>query len=248
MRQRLLAVGALVLSLSLMAGCGGAPQANVVDGPGAPASGGGQQAADAAANGTAGADGGAQDGEKAAAAAAQVAGDRYQVVSGESTASYSVQEKFLDKNLDVVAVGTTSNITGELTLDNGLFQSSTVVVDLQSLKSDQPRRDQKLKTMALETDKYPTAEFRVSGIAGSAPPLADGQEVAFKLEGIMNLHGVEKPWAWDAKGVVEGDTLKLTATTTFNMAEFGIEPPNVLNLISVDDQVQLDVSIVARKQ
>lgn|GEM_PF-1952733 len=243
MRRRLLFTGALVLSLSLLAGCGGAPKANVVDGPGAPALGGGHQAA----NAVAGADGAAQ-GQDAALASAEVVGDRYQVVPGESTASYSVQEKFLDRNLDVVAVGTTSNITGELILDKGLFQSSTVVVDLQSLKSDQPRRDQKLRTTALETDKYPTAEFRVTGIAGAAPALADGQEVAFKLEGIMNLHGVEKPWTWDAKGVVEGDTLKLTATTKFNMAEFNIDPPNVLNLISVDDQVQLDVSLVARKQ
>lgn len=247
MRWRLAAAGALMLSLTLLAGCGGAPKANVMEGPGAPASGGGQ-AANAAASGSAGTDGSAHDGEHAETAAAEVAGDRFQVVAGESTASYRVQEKFLDRNLDAVAVGTTSNITGELILNGGLFQPSTVVVDLQSLKSDQPRRDQKLRTVALETDKYPTASFRVTGIAGAAPALADGQEVAFKLEGIMNLHGVQKPWTWDAKGVLEGDTLKLTATTSFNMAEFDIDPPNVLNLISVSDQVQLDVSIVARKQ
>lgn len=241
MRRGLVTTGLLVLSLSLVAGCGVGQKgtgAQVAEGQSAPGG-----------NSQAGHDGHAAEGAEAEAlAAAAVQGDRYQILSGESTASYSVGEKFLDRDLDVVAVGTTSNITGELILDEGRFQSSTVTVDLQSLKSDQSRRDEKLKTTALETDKYPTAVFTISGVTGDAPALADGQEVALKLEGIMNLHGTEKPWTWDAKGKLEGDKLELTATTTFDMAEFGIEPPNVLNLISVSDQVRLDVKLVAQQQ
>lgn len=231
-RRRWLTGMALALSLLLLAGCGGR-QSNLL-----PEDANVEQAAETQGVGDA----------PAEPAAAAVEGDRYQVVAGESSASYRVGERFLDRNLDAVAVGTTTNLFGELILRDGRLQPSKVTVDLQSLTSDQQRRDQKLKTSALETDKYPTAEFTVTGISGDAPALVEGQEVAVKLEGNMKLHGVEKPWTWDAKIKVEGDTLHLNATTTLNMRDFDIEPPNVLNLISVREQVELEVNIVARKQ
>lgn len=234
MKRRWLTVGVLALSLALAAGCGAGRNQGTA--------GGGAQAVQEQGASAVGAGGGG-----AAPAAAEVKGDRYKVVPEESTASYSVQEKFLERNLDAVAVGRTSAISGELVLNGGLLQASTVTVDLKTLKSDQSRRDQRLKTTGLETDKYPTAEFTITEVAGEAAALAAGQEVSFKLTGQMKLHGVAKPWTWDAKAKMEGEILRLTATTTFNMNEFGIEPPNVLNLISVNDQVQLDVSITAKK-
>lgn len=174
-------------------------------------------------------------------------GDRYAIVAQESVASYSVREKFLKENLDATAVGKTSSIQGELVLDGGAIQPSTVRVDLTTLKSDKSMRDNKLKSIGLETEKYPTAEFTITGAEGQAPVLTEGKEVAFKLAGSMKLHGTEKPLVFDAKALLQGDTVKVSATTQFKMELFNIQPPNILNLISVDDNVKLDIQVVGKK-
>lgn len=178
---------------------------------------------------------------------AGAAGDTYVISEKDSTASYSVHEQLLQQNLPNVAVGKTSAIKGQLVLENGVLKASTVTVDVTTLKSDRAQRDNVLKTRALETATYPTATFALAGMEGVSA-LTAGQEAAFKLKGNLTLHGVEKAVVWDAKAVLVGSTLRLTGTITFPMADFQIEPPNVLNVISVEDKVQLDVDLVATKQ
>jgi polyisoprenoid-binding protein YceI len=168
----------------------------------------------------------------------------FRIVASESQASYSVKEKFFSQDLNVTAVGKTSDLAGELVLTNGVLKPSKVTVDLRTLKSDKERRDAVLRSRGLESDKYPYAEFQITGMEGAS--LIEGQEVTFKLTGNLKLHGTEKPVTWQAKALLQGGTLKLHATITFNMTEFGIDPPNVLNFVSVDENVTLDVQITAR--
>jgi len=175
------------------------------------------------------------------------AGAAYAIVAQESTASYSVREKFANQELPVTAVGKTSGFKGELVIANGLFAPSTVTVDLSQLKSDQSRRDNALKTKGLETDKYPTAELKITGTQGGAPALAEGKEVGFKLAGTLKVHGVEKNVVWDAKATLQGDTVKLAAQLKFNMKDYDISPPSVLGTLTVDENVQLDVQVTAKK-
>jgi polyisoprenoid-binding protein YceI len=220
MNIKLFAVG--LLAAALIAGCGGAKQETTGSQP-APAS------------------------QTTPAPAATGATGTY-TVTGESTAQYTVTEKFANQQLPSPAIGKTSAITGELVLENGTFLPSTVTVDVKSLASDKSKRDQELQTRGLESAKYPTAEFRITGVDGTAPVFAEGQETAFKLKGALKLHGVEKAMVWDAKAKLQGDTLTLTATIKFVMGDFQIVPPDVLGLLTVDPNVQLDVNLAAKKQ
>ncbi len=171
----------------------------------------------------------------------------YAIVAGESSTSFEVKEVFLVDALNVTAIGKTSAITGNLVVENGTFKPSTVVVDVTTLKTDQGMRDRQLKSRAIETDKYKTAEFTVEGVEGGAIDLSNGQEATFKLKGVARIHGVEKPLVWDAKAKLEGDTLKLDASVEFDMALFEIEPPNVAGRIRVDEMVKLNVAFVAKR-
>ncbi|HWI66728.1 MAG TPA: YceI family protein [Symbiobacteriaceae bacterium] len=171
---------------------------------------------------------------------------KYTIVQAESNAQYSVKEVFITQSLNNTAVGKTNVITGDLVFDKGVIQASKIVVDVKSLKSDKAQRDDKIKTMGLETDKYGTAEFAITGVEGTAPAIG-ATEAAFKLKGNLKVHGVEKPVVWDAKAKLEGDKVKLDATITFKMADFNIAPPNILNMIKVEEDVKLDVSLVGKK-
>ncbi|HWI52839.1 MAG TPA: YceI family protein [Symbiobacteriaceae bacterium] len=186
-----------------------------------------------------------QQSEPAAQSGAAAAG-KYTIVQGESSAQYTVKETFLIEALSGTAVGKTSAITGDLVFAKGAIEPSTIVVDVTKLKSDKDQRDGKLRSMGLQTDKFGTARFAITGVEGTAPAIG-ANEANFKLKGNLTVHGVEKPVVWDAKAVLMGDKVRLNATITFKMADFGIEPPNILNRIKVEDDVKLDVSLVGKQ-
>jgi polyisoprenoid-binding protein YceI len=187
-----------------------------------------------------------QQGSNAPAPAASAAEGKYTIVQAESSAQYSVKEVFLADSLNNTAVGKTNVITGELVLSKGVIQPSKIVVDVTTLKSDKAQRDNKIKTDGLESNKFKTAEFSITGVEGT-PPVIGATEASFKLKGKLLVHGVEKDVVWDAKWKLDGDKVKLDATINFTMADFNITPPNILNMIKVDENVQLDVSLVATR-
>lgn len=179
--------------------------------------------------------------------ASDMADGKYTVVAQESEASYTVKERFAGQELDATAIGKTSAFTGDLVFANGAIKPSKVTVDVSTLKSDKGQRDNALKSRGLESGKYPLAELSITGVQGSAEPVRQGQESAFKLEGKLKVHGVEKDVVWDAKGKLEGDQVIVTAQLKFAMSDFNITPPSVLGMLTVDDKVQLDVRVVAKK-
>jgi len=181
-----------------------------------------------------------------AAQSGSAATGKYTIVQGESNAQYAVKETFLIQSLNSTAIGKTSAITGDLVFDKGAIQPSTIVVDVTKLKSDKEQRDGKLKGIGLQTDTFGTAQFAITGVEGTAPAIG-ANEANFKLKGNLTVHGVEKPVVWDAKAMLMGDKVMLNATITFKMADFGIEPPNILNTIKVEEDVKLDVSLVGKQ-
>lgn len=178
-------------------------------------------------------------------AEAKLASGKYVLVAGESKASYEVKEVFLIDALNNTAIGTSTAVTGDLVVENGLLKPSTVVVDLTKLKSDRAARDNTLKSRALETATYTTAEFTIASMEGG--PLQEGQESAIKLIGRAKIHGVEQQLTWEGTAMLEGDSLKLKATVEFKMSLFNVEAPNIAGRIRVEDTAKLKVDFVAKK-
>lgn len=173
-------------------------------------------------------------------------GTRYTAAASGSTASYAVRETFLGRNLNVTAVGTTAGVKGEIILDGGVIQPSTVQVELGTLKSDEDRRDNQVRK-ALDTTTHPYATFQITGAEGN-PVLKDGQETALKLQGNMTIKGTTKPLTFDTKATLKGDTLTLTADSTFAMTTFGVNPPNMAGFVAVVDEVKLTVNFTGKRQ
>lgn len=183
-------------------------------------------------------------GAPAAAAPSTVNGARYAVESGQSKATYTVSEKFVNRDLPNDAVGTSSVISGELILAGGVLQPSTVSVDLRSLQSDSTRRDGVLRDRYLETGKYPLAVFAISG---SGATLVEGKETPVQLNGKMTIHGVERPLVFTGTATLQGRELKLTAAAQFKLPDFGIAVPNIAGMLKADENVKVAVTLVAKK-
>jgi Tol biopolymer transport system component/polyisoprenoid-binding protein YceI len=180
--------------------------------------------------------------------AAPVAGMRtFQIVPEQTEASYEVREKFFERPLPNLAIGRTHSVAGafEFSLDGKpAGRVVTMTVDLRTIRSDARNRDGAMRQI-LETDKYPIAEFTSTDAQNLPDRYQEGQEVAFKLVGILKIRGVERPATFDVRGTLAGMTVTGSATTVVSMKEYGIDMPSFLGL-TVDDSVTLIVRFTAR--
>ena len=194
----------------------------------------------------------AADGAAAAPALSAAAGGTrtFTIVPEQTEASYEVQEKFLNRELPNMALGKTNAVTGELqvSLDGKPSGKITkIMVDLRTLTSDQRRRDSRIRTQWLESEKYPFAEFTSTDVQGTPDSYTEGQEVNFKLTGDMKIREVTKPVTFDVKGKLEGDTITGSATSKILMKDFGFDPPNVAGMLTVEDGVTVAINFTAKE-
>ena len=174
----------------------------------------------------------------------------FAIVPEQTEASYQVQEKFLNRDLPNMALGKTQAVTGELqvSLDGKPSGKVTKIsVDLRTLTSDQSRRDNRIRTQWLESEKYPFAEFTSTDVQGIPDSYTEGQEVSFKLTGDMKIRDVTKPVTFDVKGKLEGDTITGSASSKILMKDFGFDPPNVAGMLTVEDGVTVMINFTAKE-
>ena len=171
----------------------------------------------------------------------------YAIVPEESKARYRAKEELAQVGANE-AVGETQAIAGQFGFgDDGLpLPCSRFDVDLRTLQSDQAKRDNYLYRNTLEAEKYPLATFVLRAVEGMDAPLQEGQETTLRLIGDLTLRDETKLVAWEAKVTLDGGTLAGTAATMFKMSDFGIEPPSVPVVLSLDETIRLEVDLTAR--
>lgn len=175
--------------------------------------------------------------------AADVAGVAFDVVPGESQLTYTVREKLALLPASSDAVGRTTDVGGEIFLDG---TQSTVSADMSTLASDQDRRDGYVRDNIFNTD--PIVTFVVDNLGGLAPPAAyvPGETFTGTLAGTVTIRGASKPLSFAVEANYDGNTLQVQGSTDFTWADFNITPPNIPNIVQVEDNVHIDVLVVAR--
>jgi polyisoprenoid-binding protein YceI len=172
---------------------------------------------------------------------------RFVVSSGESSAKYVVEETL--SGLPSTAVGTTTDVTGEIYLtSDGLYDGieSKFMVDLSTLKTDESRRDNYVRSNVLQTNRFQFAEFVIDSVDAFPTDYVEGEEASLSLSGTMTIRGVSQPMTFTVLARQAGDTLTATADAQFNMSDFGIDPPQVA-IAKAKDGVTLQVVLIARE-
>ena len=145
------------------------------------------------------------------------------------------------------AVLTTSAISGVvgLTRDGRITSDTALRVDLSTIASDEARRDNFIKQETLDVARYPTAELAVVGTYGLPQPLPASGEWKFTLVTSMTVHGTTHEVNWDVTGQRVGRELRATARTTVHFGDFGLQRPSVAAVLSVQDEIRLEVLLRA---
>ncbi|MBI2940578.1 MAG: YceI family protein [Chloroflexi bacterium] len=171
------------------------------------------------------------------------------VVEG-TEARFRVREQLAGVSLPSDAVGTTRAVEGGALLRPGSIldaERSRITVDLRTLKSDEGRRDNFLQRSVLETSQHPTAVFVAREVKDLPWPLPASGKVSFQIIGDTTIHGVTRPLTWAVEATVQGDEVAGRATTRFKFADFGLPIPRVPMVLSIEDDIRLEIDFQARK-
>jgi len=169
--------------------------------------------------------------------------------STQSSAKYVVTEKLARLPVESDAVGTTSDVTGDIFLTpSGLApgSKSSFKVDLRTLKTDESLRDRFVRDNTLQTSQFPFAEYEITSITGLPANYSENTEVPVTITGNMTIHGVTKPMTFTSKARRAGTDLTGIADVDFKMSDFGIAPPSV-PIAKAHDEIHVQVVIVARQ-
>jgi polyisoprenoid-binding protein YceI len=170
-------------------------------------------------------------------------------IDASSKTTVRVREVLAQIRAPSDAVLTGTGVKGSFTLnaDGSFAAGSKITADLTTLRSDQGQRDQFIKDNTLQTRRFPTAEF-VPDKAGALPlPLPASGEFTFTLSGRMTIHGTTKTVTFDVTAKRDGARLTATAKAnpSWRFADFGMEQPRVASVLSIEDDIRVEISLVA---
>ncbi len=170
------------------------------------------------------------------------------IVPGRSSAAFRVNEQLVGRDLPGDAIGSTAAVSGVIVIaPDGEVDAgqSRVVVDLNGLRSDNGMRDAYVRRTILDVESYPNAVFVPERAEGLPFPLPESGAVTFRLVGTLTIHGTAREVAWDVAARRTGGEVSGTATSTITFSDFELEPPSVAAVISVSDEIRLEIALVA---
>jgi polyisoprenoid-binding protein YceI len=165
------------------------------------------------------------------------------VQSDTSFVGYRVDETLANIGA-TTAVGRTGDVEGTLEYDGTTITSVDIIADLTTLTSDKSMRDGQLKTQAIETNKYPTATFKLtSPITVSEVPV-DGETVTQTVAGELTLHGVTQPVTIEVQGAIQNGLLVVVGSTEIQFADYDIAQPVSMNVLGIADHGTMELQLV----
>ena len=158
-------------------------------------------------------------------------------------ARFIVREKLIANTIENDAIGTTTAISGMVVIDGkGKVDStqSKITVLLDSLKSDQSRRDGYIKGRTLDTRQFPAAILVIKDLQGLPTTLPTSGTMNLTLVGDFTVHGVTRSVNWVTTVTADPTGFSGRATTHLKFEDFNMTQPSVPVLAHVDNDIKLE--------
>lgn len=142
------------------------------------------------------------------------------------------------------AVGRTPAVTGTLVVSGTTVTEATFTADLTALESDDSRRDNRLRTLGLQTDTFPEATFALAEPVALAGEPAVGEPFSVTVTGDLALHGVTQrvSLALDAQLQDDGTAI-VVGTLPIVFADYEIDKPDVAGFVTTEDNGTLELQL-----
>lgn len=174
---------------------------------------------------------------------AQAAPVTYKVDSAHTTVSFKIRHLFSQVQ------GRFDKFEGTITFDPDAPASAKVEgsIETASINTNHAKRDAHLRNPDFfDVEKYPKISFRSTGVSD-----VDASKKTGKLNGVLSMHGVDKPVTLDVAFLGEGKDpwgnrrSGFTATTTLNRKDFGITWNETLESggLLLGEEVQIEIQV-----
>ncbi|MXW30108.1 MAG: YceI family protein [Chloroflexi bacterium] len=166
------------------------------------------------------------------------------VVLGDSQATFSVGEVLANVSIpNYEAVMHTTGLSGEVRLDGG---PSVVTVDLHSMTSDEPFRDRYVQNRMFPGQ--PTASVTFGDLTPLPGGFTNGDEVTTEVVGTLNINGMDVPLTFEITARDDGHTVFVLGRSTFTWDQIGQQVPSARIVVSVEDEVRVEVLLALTPQ
>lgn len=169
-------------------------------------------------------------------------------VAAGSEAGYRVREKLVALPAQSDAVGRTESVTGTVAIRSAgreiVADGVNVEVDVSTLVSDETRRDNRIRTSGLETDKFPMATFTSTSPVPIPTATAAGEEVQTTVTGQLTIHGVTKEVTIPLTIRLDQSQGQVVGSLKFPFSDFDMSPPNIGGFVSVDNDATLEFRLL----
>jgi polyisoprenoid-binding protein YceI len=166
-------------------------------------------------------------------------------VASGSQVGYRVREKLAFLSAKSDAVGRTSAVTGAASLggDPVKITAASFKADLSTLKSDRDMRDQRIHEIGLESDRYPTAAFKLARPIELPSSFSSGRVVHATATGDLTIHGTTRRERIPIQLRLSGSSLEAIGSLTFPWSEFNMTAPSVGGFVTVDEQATMEFDL-----
>ena len=166
------------------------------------------------------------------------------VVSEGSEATFSVGEVLANVSIpNYEAVMRTTNLTGEVRLDGG---ASVVTVNLHSMESDEPFRDRYVQSRMFPGQ--PTASVTFGDLTPLPGGFTNGDEVTTEVSGTLNINDMDVPLTFAITARDDGDEVFVLGRSMFTWDQIGEPVPTARSVVSVEDEVRVEVLLALTTQ
>ncbi|MDE2824242.1 MAG: YceI family protein [Chloroflexota bacterium] len=169
-------------------------------------------------------------------------------VTEGSEALYRINEQLARRDLPNDAVGITSDIEGQIVFSaDGTVDAerSKITVGVRSLQSDSGRRDSYIQRNSLESNQYPEVTLAVTELRGLSWPLPTSGEATFEMVGDLTIRDQTHPATWETTATFTDGGVEGLAKTVVTFDQYGMTKPRVAIVLSVVDEIRLEISFVA---
>ena len=165
------------------------------------------------------------------------------VVGEGSEITFTVGEVLARFPNPIEAVLRTTELSGQINIDG---QPSTIEVDLHSLSSDQQYRDRYVRTRMFPD--HPVASFTVDSVTDLPPEFHSGDNFRRPVSGTLNLNGADYPITFELEVRNDSAALNVWGRTTITWEQLNIPVPTARSVVSIEDQVHVQILLIAAPQ
>ena len=184
-------------------------------------------------------------------AATSAAGPLTFVIDGERSEVRFVIDEVL-RGQPTTVTGVNSDVSGEMLVDPSnpaATQIGVLTIGAGTFVTDNNQRNGAIRRFILQSGDHPTITFSATQISGMPDVVAVGDTVNFQVTGDLTIRDVTNPVTFDLTAVVASESeLQLSGSTQILREDYSISIPRVPFVASVEEEVILELDLVATAQ